>query len=67
MICWICDGMDPDCKRCGEAPMLQLRLSHEEAQLIQATLADAMDVLQGEEREMAEAIIIRLTVAADQP
>ena len=45
--------------------MLQLRLSHEEAQLIQATLADAMDVLQGEEREMAEAIIAKLTVAAE--
>ncbi len=43
--------------------MLQLRLSHEEAQLIQATLADAMDVLSREEREMAEAIIAKLTGA----
>ncbi len=49
--------------RSKEGQMLQLKLSHEEAQLLQATLADAMDVLQGEEREMAQAIIAKLTRA----
>jgi hypothetical protein len=46
---------------------MDVRLTHDEAQLIQAVLADALDILQWDEREMAENIIAKLAVAADQP